>query len=207
MKRYSLTAVVRADKGYKVRRDKFVPAVLYGPGVEPIHLGLPEADVNQFMQRGTANMLIDLTAGKKKYTVMLKDLQRHRVKGDVLHMDFYAVDLEHKLTTSVPVHLIGESPGVKDGGILQQQTREIEVRCLPTEIPQGFEVDISTLAIGDSRTVADLSFEGDFEILTLETEVVVSVLAPRLETDEIEAEDTEEGQTEAPETETETEAE
>jgi len=205
MKRYSLTAVIRTDKGRKARRDELVPAVLYGPGVESIHLGLPVADVNQFVQRGTANMLIDLTADKKKYTVMLKDLQRHRVKGDVLHMDFYAVDLEQKLTTTVPVHLIGESPGVKEGGILQQQTREIEVRCLPTEIPQGFEVDISALAIGDSRTVADLSMEGNFEVLTLDTEVVVSVLAPRLETDEVEAEDTEEGQAEVPETETEAE--
>lgn len=206
MKRYTLKAEIRADKGYKARRDNLVPAVLYGPKVEPIHLGLPEADVNQFVQRGTANMLIDLTAGKKKYTVMIKDLQRHRVKGDVLHIDFYAVDLEHKLTTAVPVHLVGESLGVKDGGILQQQTREVEVRCLPTEIPQGFEVDISALAIGDSRTVADLTIEGDFEILTPETEVIVSVLAPRLETeDEVETEETEEGQAEVPETETEAE--
>ncbi|MDD2281784.1 MAG: 50S ribosomal protein L25 [Eubacteriales bacterium] len=204
MKRYTLKADIRADKGHKVRRDNLVPAVLYGQGVEPIHLGLPEADVKQFVQRGTANMLIDLTAGKKKYTVMLKDLQRHRVKGDILHMDFYAVDLEQKLTATVPVHLIGEPLGVKEGGVVQQQTREVEVRCLPTEIPQGFELDISALAIGDSRTVADLSIEGDFEILTPETEVVVSVLAPRLETEEeVETEETEEGQAEVPEPEAE----
>jgi len=203
MKRYTLKADIRADKGHKVRRDNLVPAVLYGQGVEPIHLGLPEADVKQFVQRGTANMLIDLTAGKKKYTVMLKDLQRHRVKGDILHMDFYAVDLEQKLTATVPVHLIGEPLGVKEGGVVQQQTREVEVRRLPTEIPQGFELDISALAIGDSRTVADLSIEGDFEILTPETEVVVSVLAPRLETEEVETEETEEGQAEVPEPEAE----
>lgn len=204
MKRYTLKADIRADKGHKVRRDNLVPAVLYGQGVEPIHLGLPEADVKQFVQRGTANMLIDLTAGKKKYTVMLKDLQRHRVKGDILHMDFYAVDLEQKLTATVPVHLIGEPLGVKEGGVVQQQTREVEVRCLPTEIPQGFELDISALAIGDSRTVADLAIEGDFEILTPETEVVVSVLAPRLETEEeVETEETEEGQAEVPEPEAE----
>lgn len=203
MKRYTLKADIRADKGHKVRRDNLVPAVLYGQGVEPIHLGLPEADVKQFVQRGTANMLIDLIAGKKKYTVMLKDLQRHRVKGDILHMDFYAVDLEQKLTATVPVHLIGEPLGVKEGGVVQQQTREVEVRCLPTEIPQGFELDISALAIGDSRTVADLAIEGDFEILTPETEVVVSVLAPRLETEEVETEETEEGQAEVPEPEAE----
>ncbi|HBI56643.1 MAG TPA: 50S ribosomal protein L25 [Firmicutes bacterium] len=204
MKRYTLKADIRADKGHKVRRNNLVPAVLYGHGVGPIHLGLPEADVKQFVQHGTANMLIDLTAGKKKYTVMLKDLQRHRVKGDILHMDFYAVDLEQKLTATVPVHLIGEPLGIKEGGVVQQQTREVEVRCLPTEIPQGFELDISALAIGDSRTVADLAIEGNFEILTPETEVVVSVLAPRLETEEeVETEETEEGQAEVPEPEAE----
>lgn len=206
MKRYALKADIRADKGYKVRRDALVPGVLYGRGVEPIHLALPVADVNQLIQRGTANMLIDITAGKKKYTVMLKDIQRHRVRGDILHLDFYAVDLEQKLTATVPVHLVGESPGVKEGGILQQQAREIEVRCLPTDIPQGFELDISSLGIGDSRTVADIAISGDIEVVTPDTEVVVSVLAPRLEeeVEEIEAEGTE---AEQPEEETESEAE
>lgn len=206
MKRYTLKAEIRAEKGRKVRRDALVPGVLYGRGVEPIQLALPEADVNHFTQHGTANMLIDLTAGKKKYTVMLKDLQRHRVKGDVLHLDFYAVDLEQKLTATVPIHLVGESPGVTEGGVLQQQTREIEVRCLPTEIPQGFELDISSIAIGDSRTVADIATLGDFEVLTPVTEVVVSVLAPRLEEkddDEHETEETEEEQEKLEETEAE----
>lgn len=200
MERYTLEATIRADKGRKARRDNLVPAVLYGPGVESAHLALAEAQVNQFFQRGSANMLIDLVAGEKKYTVMLKDFQRHRVKGTVLHLDFYAVDLTHKLTAAVPVHLVGESPGVKEGGILQQQTRDVEIRCLPTDIPQGFTVDISALAIGDSRTVADLDLGGDYEVLTPVTEVLVSVLAPRLETED-EAEETDEARTEEDETE------
>lgn len=199
MQRYTLKASLRPDKGRKARRDNLVPAVLYGPAMAPITLGLPEADVSQFIKRGTANMLIDLTAGAKNYTVMVKDLQRHRVKGSILHLDFYAVDLEHELTTAVPVHLVGESPGVKAGGVIQQQIREVEVRCLPAEIPSNFEIDISALAIGDSKTVADLPVTGNFEILTPETEVVVSVLAPRLETtEETEAEETEEDQAEVP---------
>lgn len=205
MKQYALKADIRADKGYKVRRDAMIPGVLYGREVEPIHLSLPVADVNQLIQHGTANMLIDLTAGKKKYTVMLKDKQRHRIKGDILHLDFYAVDLEQKLTATVPLQLVGESPGVKEGGILQQQTREIEVRCLPTEIPQGFELDISSLGIGDSSTVADIVIPEEIEVLTPDTEVVVSILAPRLEeeVEDLEAEETEAQQTEEPETESE----
>lgn len=204
MKLYTLNASARTDKGYKVRRDSLIPGVVYGSGVEPIHLSLPEADVNQFLQRGTANMLIELVLGTKKHTVMLKELQRHRVKGDVLHMDFYAVDLKHKLTTSVPVHLVGESPGAKEGGVLQQQTREIEVRCLPTEIPQAFELDISNLGIGDSKCVGDIQVLGEVEVITAETEVIVSVLAPRLETEE-EVEETEEEEVEVTPAETEEE--
>jgi large subunit ribosomal protein L25 len=136
---------------------------------------------------------------------MLKDIQRHRIRGDVLHLDFYAVDLEQKLTATVPVLLVGESPGVKEGGILQQQTREIEVRCLPTEIPQGIELDISSLGIGDSATVADIVIPEEIEVLTPDTEVVVSILAPRLEeeVEDLEAEETEAEQTAEPETESE----
>lgn len=205
MELYTLQGNIRTDKGYKVRRDNQVPGVIYGSGMEPIHVGLPEADISQLLQRGTANMLIELTAGKKKYTVMVKELQRHRVKGDVLHLDFYAVDLAHKLITAVPIHLVGESPGVKEGGILQQQTREIEVRCLPTEIPHAFEVDISDLEIGSSKAVGDMCLADDLEIITPETEVVVSILAPRLEVvDETdEAEETEAGEAEVPAAETE----
>ena len=109
MKQYALKAEIRTDKGYKVRRDVQVPGVLYGRGVEPIHLSLPVAEVNQLIQHGTANMLIDLTAGKKKYTVMLKDIQRHRIRGDVLHLDFMQWTWS-KLTATVPVLLVGESP-------------------------------------------------------------------------------------------------
>ena len=207
MQRYILKAGTRAEKGYKVRREDLVPAILYGSGNAPVKLSLPKADVNQFLRWGTANMLIDLTAGDENYTVMLKELQRHRIRDEVLHMDFYVVDLTQKLNTLVPIHLIGESLGVKEeGGILQQQTRELEVRCLPTEIPQGFDLDINELSIGDSRTVADLSIEGDIEILTPSTEVIVSVLAPRLETEEEEeAEGVDEEQAEPAEAETEVE--
>lgn len=195
MKRFKLMATKRTGKGYMVRRENQVPAVLYGQNMESISLSLPEAAINHFVNHGTANALIDLDIDGKPFTVMLKDLQRNRVKGEVVHLDFYAVDLEQKLTATVPVHLQGESVGVKAGGILQHQTREIEVRCLPADIPQGFDLDISSLNIGESRTVADLSGVGAIEVLTPETEVIVSVLAPRLAEEETEVTETEEAAT------------
>jgi|SRR5690554_1809179 len=201
MKRYKLDAAIRTGKGRQVRREKLVPAVLYGRGVDTIELSVPESEINQFVQHGTANALIDLTVGQDTYTVMLKDLQRNKLKEEVLHADFYAVDLKEELTTTVPIHLVGEPEGVKAGGVLQYQTREVEVKCLPTEIPQGFDLDISSLEIGHSLDVASLETPQGMEILTPETEVIVSVLAPRL-AEEDEAESTEEeleGATEASE--------
>jgi len=205
MKRYKLNAEVRNGKGRQVRNNKQVPAVLYGRNLEPVNLAVPESEINHFINHGSANALIDLAVGQDAYTVMIKDLQRNRIKGDILHIDFYAVDLSQKLTASVPIHLIGEAEGVKAGGVLQHQTREVEVKCLPTAIPQGLDLDISLMGIGDTKTIADLTVAGDVEILTPPEEVIVSVLAPRLaEEEETEATEGEEI-TETPEQEAETE--
>lgn len=192
MKRYKLSANIRTGKGHLVRRENQVPAVLYGRNLEAVHLALPEVAINHFVNHGSANALIDLAVGNETYVVMLKDLQRNRLKGDIIHIDFYAVDLKQKLTATVPIHLLGEAEGVKAGGVMQHQAREVEVRCLPAEIPHGFDLDISALNIGDSLSVADLTAPEGVEILSPETEVIVSVLAPRM----VEEEDAEETETE-----------
>jgi large subunit ribosomal protein L25 len=196
MQLHKLNAVIRTGKGRLVRRVDQVPAVLYGRDMDAVSLAVPEAEVNYFINHGSANALINLAVGQDSYTVMMKDLQRDWIKGSILHVDFYAVDLKQELVTTVPVHLRGEAAGIKEGGVLQHQTREVEVRCLPTDIPQGFDLDVSALNIGDTLTVADLDLgeTKGVEILTPETEVVVSVLAPHIEeeeTEETESEDTE----------------
>lgn len=201
MERYKLNAVTRSGKGRQVRRESQVPAVLYGRNIEAINLALPEAEVVHFINHGAPNALIDLALAGNTHTAMVKDLQRNKIKGDILHIDFYAVDLKQELTTSVIVHLVGDAEGIKAGGILQQQTREIEVKCLPTNIPQGFTLDISAMNIGDAMTVADLGIVDDVEILTAETETIVSILAPRLaDADEEEATETTDSEGEVAET-------
>lgn len=184
--------------------SKFLP-VLYGRNTETLNLAVPEAEVVHFINHGAPNALIDLVVAGETHTAMVKDLQRNKIKGEVLHIDFYAVDLKQELTTTVPIHLVGDAEGVRAGGILQQLTREIEVKCLPTEIPQSFDLDISAMNIGDTKTVADLEVTGNIEILTPEAEVIVSILAPRLAEEE-EATETTDGETgETPEPEAETE--
>jgi len=196
MERYTLNASIRTAKGRKVRREKLVPAVLYGRKVQARNIAVPESELNHFINHGSPNALINLAVGGESYTVMLKELQRDRIKGNVIHADFYSVDLSQKITVTVPIHLVGEAPAVKEGGVLQLQTREVEIKCLPTEIPQSFDLDISALQIGDTRTVADLSVTGDIEMLTPADEVIVAVLAPRL-ADEVETETTEAEETTA----------
>ncbi|MGI6365787.1 MAG: 50S ribosomal protein L25 [Bacillota bacterium] len=205
MERYKLNAAIRTGKGRLVRRSKQIPAVLYGRNTETLNLAVPEAEVVHFINHGAPNALIDLVVAGETHTAMVKDLQRNKIKGEVLHIDFYAVDLKQELTTTVPIHLVGDAEGVRAGGILQQLTREIEVKCLPTEIPQSFDLDISAMNIGDTKTVADLEVTGNIEILTPEAEVIVSILAPRLAEEE-EATETTDGETgETPEPEAETE--
>lgn len=190
MEHYKLNAVIRTAKGRLVRQEKLIPAILYGRNIDTIHLAVPEAEMANFIKHGTANALIDLTLGTETHTVMLKELQRNRLRDEMLHVDFYSVDLTQKLTITVPIHLVGEAEGVKAGGVVQQQTREVEVRCMPTDIPQGFHLDISTMNIGDTKTVADIEISEEIELLTPEDEVVISVLMPRLE-EEKEEEETE----------------
>ncbi len=208
MERYKLNATIRTGKGRQVRRENQVPAVLYGRNTETIQLAVPEAEIVHFINHGAPNTLIDLAVAGNSHTAMVKDLQRNKVKGDILHIDFYAVDLKQELTTTVPVHLTGEAEGVKTGGILQQQIREVEVKCLPTDIPQSYELDISALNVGDTMTVADLALMDNVEVLTAETETIVSILAPRLAEEEEETTETtdiEEEVAETPEPEAETE--
>ena len=118
VERYKLNAVVRTGKGRQARRANQVPAVLYGRNAETVNLAVPEAEVVHFINHGAPNALIDLVVAGNTRTAMIKDLQRNKVKGDVLHIDFYAVNLKQKLTTSVPIHLVGDAGGVKAGGVL-----------------------------------------------------------------------------------------
>ncbi len=127
------------------------------------------------------NVIISLKAGDKTRTVIVKDLQTDPVRGDLLHVDLYQISLKERLKASVPIEVRGEAPGVKEGGILQHRLREIEVECLPTEIPEFIPVDVSGLSIGDSLHVKDLRVTGDLKILADGEESVISVVPPTVE--------------------------
>jgi large subunit ribosomal protein L25 len=128
---------------------------------------------------------------------MIKELQTHPVSRNFIHIDFYEINMDRKITVKVPVVTTGVAKGVELGGILQTVRRELEVECLPLEVPESIVIDISDLDIGDSIHVGKISLEGEIEILDDEDYAVVTVVSPRLEeAEEPEEEEAEEGITE-----------
>jgi large subunit ribosomal protein L25 len=166
----------------KLRRKGIIPAVVYGAETSPLPLEVEAKSFLALLRSGLGeNVIITLDIedpknGDKK--VLIRELQRDPVGGNILHVDFQQISLSKKLTIKVPIHLIGTPIGVQqDGGILQHALRELEVECLPTEIPEKVEVDVSGLKIGDSIHVGDVRLEGG-QILSDPQGSIVSVVPP-----------------------------
>jgi large subunit ribosomal protein L25 len=186
MEKVSLEAEIREKTGKgssgRLRRTGYIPAILYGGKEVPQSLIVNIKDMKKALSTEAGeNVIISLKVGDKTRTVIVKDLQTDPVKGDLLHVDLYQISLKERLKASVPIEVRGEAPGVKEGGILQHRLREIEVECLPTEIPEFIPVDVSGLSIGDSLHVKDLRVTGDLKILAAGEESVISVVPPTVE--------------------------
>ena len=156
-----------------------VPAVLYGRERDPMSI---EVDRRSFVAAlntdAGMNVLLSIEIEGDSVTALTKDLQVDPVAGTVLHADFLRVDVTQAMEVSVPVHTVGESPGVKEGGVLDQTLHEVTIMVRPDQVPEAIEADVSSLDIGDSLRVSDLSQEGRFEIVTDQDEVVLTVTAP-----------------------------
>nr|MBN2278850.1 50S ribosomal protein L25 [candidate division Zixibacteria bacterium] len=164
----------------QLRMKGFIPGVLYGPEVEPFSLSLNNKELAALMRTGNSSRkLIDLLVNGENDSrkVIIRDLQRDPVSGDFKHVDLYQVSMKKKLTVPVRIHLIGTPEGVKLGGILQHIIREIEVECLPTDIPDRIDLDVSSLMIGDVIHVSELSLE-KVEILDNPKRTIVTVVPP-----------------------------
>lgn len=164
----------------KLRNQGSVPAVVYGKGLPSKTVSIDEIDFLKTLKITGKNGIIFLATDSGTYEVITHDIQRDSLKGDLIHVDFYKVDMKSKMDASVPLHLIGEAIGVKDGGIIQQTLYEISVRSLPADIPESIEIDISNLKIGDSLQVRDLPKADRYEINNEPEEGILSILAPAL---------------------------
>ncbi len=202
MEQIDLKAQIRKTVGNgparTLRRAGRVPAVLYGPKTEPVLLSIDSKEFEQILKEASVgSVLLNLQIQNgKTFTrpAMIKELQTHPVTGKFLHVDFYEVDMQTKITAKVEVVATGQSKGVEVGGLLQYVRRELDVLCLPTAIPESIEVDITDLDIGDSIHVEDISLSGDVEIPADTNFTVVTVLAPKVEEEPVVEEELEEGE-------------
>lgn len=198
-----LNAVIREKTGRanvrRMRRAGEVPAVLYGKKNDPLNLQLNEIEVVKSARHGLhPNTLVKIEfsdKGKSK-TVLVKEIQRNAITQKFVHIDFNEVDLDVKIKAQISVEAVGEPKGVKEqGGVLEHILHELEVECLPRELPEKIEVDVTELMIGDSIHAKDIKVSSAVEILNDPEVTVFAVAAPKVEEEpEPEAEGEEESQ-------------
>lgn len=172
----------------RLRRSGRVPGVLYGGGADPVGF---DADARELrMALAATGAVLDLSIdGAKTTPVVLKEAQRHPVRGETTHVDLLRVDLKQKIHAVVPLELTGvdDAPGAKAGGVLEQITRELNVEALPTAIPESIVYDVSELEIGDTIVLSALTAPEGVELLDdLEETVVATLSAPRVQNTEAE---------------------
>ncbi|WP_060205956.1 50S ribosomal protein L25/general stress protein Ctc [Sporosarcina koreensis] len=164
-----------------LRKDGFIPSVVYGYNTESTPIAVKEGDLLKTLREVGRNGVIKLDVDGNQLNVVLNDFQEDALKGDIRHADFLAIDMSEELEVDVTVHLVGESVGEKEGGVVQQPNREVTIKVKPSDIPESFEIDISEMQIGDTLTVADVRGKSKFEIITDDEYALVTISAPRSE--------------------------
>ena len=171
----------------KLRRAGGIPAVFYGPKRATVSIAVRAEEFERKLSHLEGSHLIRLVndGGKDAElhdkAVLLREIQRHPVTGEVLHADFFEVDLTERLAVSVPLRFVGKAVGVVEGGVLQPIVREIQVECLPTEIPEFIEVDVSHLTIHQAVHLSELRLPERVTAMGEPTQPLVSVLPPTVE--------------------------
>jgi large subunit ribosomal protein L25 len=185
----------------KLRMSGQIPAVLYGPKTEPVLLSVNKSDLELVFKKGgigqvILNLIIQNNGETTKRPAMIKELQTHPVSRSFIHIDFYEIKMDQKITAKIPVITTGKAKGVELGGILQIIRRELEVECLPLEVPESIEIDISDLDIGDSIHVGEIHLDGEIEFIEDDNYTVVTVISPKIEEEPVEEEEVEEEEAE-----------
>ncbi len=208
MANYQLTVEARSETGKsyarKLRVEGKIPAVIYGSGKESTSIEVGIRDVEKAMS--AHGSLIDLDLGGASKTVLVKDIHRDPVRGTLLHLDFHEIDLSKKLEIIVPVRIIGEDDRANDGGVVQVLLWELEVLCLPMDIPEAISVDVTKMGLDEAVTVADLDLPAGVEVLVDADEAVLKIAIPAAvdlgeESDELDEGDAPEAEGEAAESE------
>ena len=189
MELLELKAKIRTTSGNgparALRRVGKIPAVFYGPNTDPLSLTVDQSAVQLAIKNSSSgqvlfNLMIQ-DGETSSRSAMIKEMQTHPLSKNILHIDFYEIVMDQKIRVKIPVVTKGKSKGVELGGLLQFIRRELEVLCLPGEIPDAIEIDITDLDIGDSIHVQEIPLEGGIEIPADVNFTVLTVLSPKVE--------------------------
>jgi large subunit ribosomal protein L25 len=186
MEKTVLNATKRTVTGKQVsalRRQGELPAVLYGPHLEPIAISLNAHDAGLTLARISQSHLVSIELDGKEYTALVREKQRNYIKGNLTHVDFLAVSLTEKLRATVGIELIGVSTAVKDfNAVLVTGLNKLDIECLPGELPEKVVVDLSVLQnIGDAIHVSDVTLSDQVLVLNAPEEMIVIATAPKVE--------------------------
>jgi large subunit ribosomal protein L25 len=172
----------------RLRAKGMIPAVLYGDDGQSKALSVPGKIVDYTLHHLGDNALYDIDAGAGSSTARIVDVQRDPVTGRLIHVDFAPVNMQERIEVTVPLHVVGESPGTEEGGVLQQVAYEVQVESLPGDIPQELNIDVSTLGMNENLTVADITLPDGINLISDPEEVAVTVTAPtEISEEELEA--------------------
>ena len=210
--KYDLVAELRADQGKgasrRLRREGKVPAIIYGAGRPPRNLAFDHNKVvKELESEAFYSSILNIKVGDKSQAAVVKDIQRHPAKRQILHMDFQRIVEDEKIRMNVPIHLVGEddAPGVKlEGGSISRLMTDVEVSCLPRDLPEFFEVDVSTMGLNEMLHLTDIKVPEGVEIVALaqgedqdQPIVSIQVIKEVVVEEEPEAAEPEEGAAEA----------
>lgn len=183
----------------RLRCENKVPGIVYGPKAQPLPVAVAANALERLLKEmGKESKLLQLTVedgnDRQLRQVLIREVQVHPVRRRFLHIDFYEVPLDHPIVVEVPIELLGESVGVKQGGMLNLVRRTLAVRCLPAEIPDKVSIDVTALGVGAAVHVADLVGNYSFELVDDAHMTVVTINAPEGLTEAAEGEESRSGE-------------
>ena len=192
MRGIPLKAEIRVRKGSaesrRIRREDYIPAVLYGKDMEPLPIKVPKPEISKIVhsragEHSMVELQIESDGETQKILSVIKEVQHDPLTDLIIHADFERIQLGKPVVFTVPIEFVGTPVGVKMGGVFAPHLHEIEIKCKPMDAPEVVEVDVSNIELGDSMHIRDISIP-NAEIINLPDETIVSVIKPRIAVEE-----------------------
>lgn len=174
-----------------LRTNGRIPGIIYGRRMEPISIDVSKQDINPVVFTAQTNLISLKVEGHEEYECVIKNVQFDPVSDEIVHFDLIGLTRGEKIQLEVPIQLLGSAAGIKEGGLLQQSMHKLNIECLPKDIPQSLDIEVTDLEIGSTVHISDLDFE-NITILNPENTIVVSIVLPKVEVEAAPAEEGEE---------------